>query len=57
MAEPDGREMAPSEFPDDDVASVRELVADVDRVVSALDIVLPVLLVFGHDGLRVRGIV
>ncbi len=41
--------MTPSKFPDDDVAAVGELVADVDWVVAALDIVLPVLLVLSHD--------
>ena len=57
LCEPDGGEMAPSEFPDYEVASVGESVADVDWVVAPLDVVLPVLLVFSHDGMRVRRVV
>lgn len=56
FCQPHGGKMAPAQFADDDVPVVRERVADFDRVVTALDIVLPVLLVFCHDGSRVRRI-
>lgn len=55
--EPDRREMPPAELSADDIPAVGKGVANVDRVVAALDIVLPVLLVFGHDGMRERRIV
>lgn len=57
VCEPDGGEVAPAELADDDIASVGEGVADVYGVVPALDIVLPVLLVLGHDRMRVRRVV
>ena len=49
LCEPNGGEMAPAEFPDDGVPAIGKGVANVDGVVAALDIVLPVFLVLGHD--------
>lgn len=46
--------MAPAEFPDDDVAAVGESVTHMDGMVAALAVVLPVLLVLSHDGVRGR---
>ena len=57
LCEPDSREVTPAEFPDDLITTIGEDVADVNRVVSALDVVLPVFLVFSHDGVRVRRVV
>ena len=54
LCEPYGAEMAPAELSYDGIATVREGVADVYRVVTALAVVFPVLLVFGHDGVRRR---
>ena len=48
--------MAPAEFADDEVAAVGKSVADFYGMVAALYIVFPILLIFGHDGRRVRGI-
>ena len=53
VCKPDGGKVAPAELADDGVAAVGEGVTDVDGVIAALDIVLPVLLVLGHE--RVRG--
>ena len=57
LREPDCGEVAPAELSDDDVAGVGESVADVYGVVAALAVVLPVLLVFGHDRMGVRRVV
>ena len=56
FCEPYGREVAPAKLAYDGVAALREGIANVDRVIAALAVVLPVLLVFGHDGLGVRRI-
>ena len=56
LCQPDRREVAPAELADDEVAGVGKGVIDVYGVVPALDVVLPVLLVLGHDRMRrVRG--
>ena len=57
VCEPDGGKMAPAEFADDEVPAVGEGVADVYGMVPALDVVLPVLLVLGHDRMGVRRVV
>ena len=56
LCEPYGGKMAPTELSDDEIAVVGKGVSDVDWVVSSLHVVLPVFLVFGHDGMRVRGV-
>lgn len=56
VGEPDGGEMAPAELADDGVSAFGKGVTDLDGVVSAFDIVLPVFLVLCHDGSRVRRI-
>ena len=55
LREPYCREMPPAEFPDDDVAALRESVADLYRMVPSLDVVFPIFFVFSHNGGRVRG--
>ena len=57
FGKPDSREMTPPKFPDDDVSSIWKLVPYVYGVITAFHIVLPVLLVFSHDGMRVRRVV
>ena len=54
LCKPDGGEVAPTEFSDDDVTTIGKLVAYFDWMVATLDVVLPILLIFGHDGLRLR---
>jgi hypothetical protein len=49
VRQPDCAEMAPTEFPDNCIAAIAERIADVDWVVSALDVVFPVFLVLCHD--------
>lgn len=56
LCEPHCRKMAPSELSDDEIAVVGKGVSDVDWVVASFDVVLPIFLVFGHDGMRVRGV-
>ena len=46
--------MAPAELSEDDIPTIRKGVADVDGMVAAFDVVLPVLLLLCHDGLRMR---
>jgi len=50
--EPDGGEVTPTEFAYYDIAPVAEGVADVYRVVSALDIVFPVFFVLCGQGVN-----
>lgn len=53
LRKPDGREVPPTELPDDDVSAVGEGVADVDWVVAALAVVFPIFLVLSrHVGRR-----
>lgn len=56
MCEPYGREMTPAKLADDDVAAVAERVTNVDGMVAAFCIILPVLLVLGHDGMGRGGV-
>jgi hypothetical protein len=55
LREPYSGEMAPAELPDDDVATIREGVADLDGMVPPFNVVFPIFFVFGHDGGGVRG--
>lgn len=55
--EPDRGEVAPSELAYDCIAAIGESVPDVDGMVATLDIVFPVLLVFGHEGMRGRVVI
>lgn len=48
LCEPDGGKVAPSEFANNDIAIVRERVADFDGMIASSDVVLPVLLVLSH---------
>jgi len=48
--------MAPSQLPDNGIPAVAELVADLDGVITAFHVVLPIFLVFGHDGCGVGGV-
>lgn len=52
LCEPNGGEVAPAELSDDNIATVREGVANLDGMIASFDVVLPVLLVFCHDGSR-----
>lgn len=53
LRKPDGGEVPPTEFPDDDVSAVGEGVADVHWVVAALAVVFPIFLVLSrHVGRR-----
>lgn len=45
--------MAPAQLPDNDISTLGKKVANLYRMVPALDILLPVLLVLGHHGGRV----
>lgn len=56
VCEPDSGKMAPAELADDEISAVGKGVADLDGMVPAFDIVLPVFLVLCHDGSRVRRI-
>jgi len=47
--------MTPTELSDDDVATIREGVADLYWMIPSLDVVFPVFFVLSHDGGRVRG--
>jgi hypothetical protein len=47
--------MAPAELSDDNVAAIRESVADVYWMVPPLHVVFPIFFVFSHDGGGVRG--
>ena len=38
--EPDGREMTPSEFPDDDISAMIEVIAYVDRMIPSRTVIL-----------------
>lgn len=46
--------MLPTKFADDDIPVIRKRIAYFDWVITALDIVLPVLLVFCRDKSRVQ---
>jgi hypothetical protein len=48
--------MAPTEFSYDKIATVRKGITDFYGMVTAFDVVFPILLIFGHDGCRVRRI-
>lgn len=50
LGQPDGAKMTPAEFPDYGVAAVAESVSELHGVVSALDVIFHILLVFGHEG-------
>jgi len=47
--------MPPTELPDDDIAPIRESIADVYGMISSLDVVFPIFFVFSHDGGGVGG--
>lgn len=54
--QPHGEMLLPAEFTDDDISVIRKRVAHFDCMVTALDIVPPVLLVFCRDESGVQGV-
>ena len=57
LCQPDGGEVAPAELANDEISAVGKGVANVHGVVPALDIVFPIFLVLGHDGMGGRRVV
>lgn len=56
FGEPYGGKVTPTQFPNNEVPTVGESVADMNGMITALAIILQIFLIFGHDGAHIGSV-